>query len=323
MPPGMGAPAPPPGAANAEPTLPGPAESLASASAGEVARPGFGYLDSAVPFTNVRLRFDAAFDDPFPDRGEYFYAKCGCFNVPNAKGPPNPESNVNYQEYTTYLEYAPTCRGSFFVELPLESVQFKSAPGFTNNPSATGFGDMNFGFKYALLADPCQYFTFQLRTYCPTGDPAAGLGTDHFSVEPGLLYFKSLGDRLTVEAEFKDWIPIAGASDFESNVLNYGAGVGYAVCQTQNCALTPLLEVVGWTFLGGQMENIGTINSDGGAVSASGTIVNVKIGARLTFGGSGIPPYNERSSLYVGWGHAVTDQVLYRDIVRAEYRIVF
>jgi hypothetical protein len=30
-------------------------------------------------FTHFRLRFDAAFDNPIPDRAEFFYAKCGCF----------------------------------------------------------------------------------------------------------------------------------------------------------------------------------------------------------------------------------------------------
>ena len=44
-------------------------------------------------------------------------------------------------------------------------------------------------------------------------------------------------------------------------------------------------------------------------------IVNLKIGARL-----GMP---NRSSIYVGYGKALTDNAWYDKIVRAEYRMSF
>src|SRR5712691_11833904 len=37
-----------------------------------------GYIDSAIPLTQFRLRYDAAYHDNRPARAEFFYAKCGC-----------------------------------------------------------------------------------------------------------------------------------------------------------------------------------------------------------------------------------------------------
>src|SRR5262249_35855812 len=85
----------------------------AGAGGGDVPRgSNVGYIDSALPTTQFRLRFDAAYGDYRPDRGEYFYAKCGCFRPvpisqggdPNAAGPRLPESRVNYQDIRPYFE---------------------------------------------------------------------------------------------------------------------------------------------------------------------------------------------------------------------------
>ena len=37
-----------------------------------------GYIDSAIPRSNIRLRYDDAYDMNRPDRAEYFYPQCGC-----------------------------------------------------------------------------------------------------------------------------------------------------------------------------------------------------------------------------------------------------
>ena len=72
----------------------------------------------------------------------------------------------------------------------------------------------------------------------------------------------------------------------------------------------PVVELVGWSVTGGFQTGAG------GPTSASGTnIVNVKIGARMGFGG--------HSSLYVGYGGPVTSADWYNDIVRIEYRYSF
>jgi hypothetical protein len=65
---------------------------------------------------------------------------------------------------------------------------------------------------------------------------------------------------------------------------------------------------VGWNVTGGQQT--------GTPSSASGiNIVNLKIGARMGFGG--------HSSLYVGYGKALTSAGWYDQIVRVEYRYSF
>ena len=111
-------------------------------------------------------------------------------------------------------------------------------------------------------------------------------------------------------------------------MLRYGLGLGYDLfqshggrCCSHHCChhrccgcntsrLTSVVEFVGWTILDG----FGTFSPDGvsGVVQdvSDDTIVNVKVGARWTSG---------RHSMYAGWGHAITTDEWYQDIVRVEY----
>src|SRR5262249_4803992 len=80
-----------------------------------------GYIDSAIPRSNIRVRYDDAYGNNRPDRAEYFYPQCGCFFAANSSGlplgtrnaalqrfgPARPEKNIDYQELSTYVEYAP------------------------------------------------------------------------------------------------------------------------------------------------------------------------------------------------------------------------
>jgi hypothetical protein len=76
--------------------------------------------------------------------------------------------------------------------------------------------------------------TFQLRGYFPTGDGRQGLGTEHYSIEPGLLYQRNF-DGMSVFGEFKTWIPIGSSKqtiggvefDYSGVVTRYGIGLGY------------------------------------------------------------------------------------------------
>lgn len=294
----------------AEPALPslGAGQAFA-AEAATFAAPG-GYIDNAIPKTMFRLRFDAAYDDNRPDRAEFFYAKCGCFiGTPGffgrAPGPPAPnETSVDYQDISSYLEVALNNRFSGFVEVPVR---------FLNpvvNKNETGLADINAGFKWAFVACEDQFLTFQMRTYIPTGDAFHGLGTRHVSLEPALLAYQRLSDRLVVEGELRDWIPING-TDFAGNVIRYGVGLGYEVVHSDALRMMPIVEFVGWTVLGGK-----ELTETGVTLDASGdTIINSKIGVRTYFG--------HGSDLYVGWGHALTGARWYEDILRVEYRYVF
>src|SRR5262249_39803735 len=148
-----------------------------------------------------------------------------------------------------------------------------------------------------------RYLTFQLKTFAPTGDAFRGLGTHHVSLEPAFLAYQRLTDRLAVEGEVRDWIPIDG-TDFAGNVIRYGVGLSYDVIQGDCFRVTPVVEFVGWTVLGGKEAAVAGTQTT--AVDASGdTIVNVKLGARVAYG--------EHNDIYVGYGRALTGTVWYKD----------
>lgn len=270
-----------------------------------------GYIDSAIVGSQFRFRFDAAYNNPMPDRVEFFYGQCGILGGP---GPPAIETSVDYQEFIPYLEWAFNERFSVFVETPIRLIN----PDVNQN--AGGFSDLNAGFKYALIACPDEYLTAQLRIYTPTGQADLGLGTGHVSIEPSILYFRRFNECWTLQAELRDWIPIsdsvAGNGDnFAGNVLRYGVGLGYDLwsccdgCTSKR--LTPVGEIVGWTILDG----FGFDGNIPAEVDQAGvTIVNAKLGARYTV--------NEHS-FYAGFGTALTGEVWYQDIFRLEYRQAF
>lgn len=282
-----------------------------------------GYIDNAVPATQFRLRFDAAFDNPVPDRAEFFYGEDG----PGGLGA---ETGVDYQDISAYFELALKDPFSIFVEL---------GPRFIDpeqNFNTGGLADLNTGFKLALCSDCHQVLSFQFRIYAPSGDADSGLGTGHLSYEPGLLYFRRLSDRMVLEGEFRSWIPVKitefNGEDFAGDILRYGLGLGYdlyqsfpcrdcscdcgqcsqcAACATTGSRLTSVVEVVGWSVLDG----LGSFSDDGinreRRSVAGDTIVNIKLGLRWTSGDH---------SMYVGYGRGLSGDVWYDDIVRLEYR---
>jgi hypothetical protein len=267
-----------------------------------------GYIDNAIPTTMFRQRFDASFDVNRPDRAEFQYIR-------------QPESRLDSKDLATYLEYAFNDCFSAFVEGHVHFVQ----PELNNNYG--GLGDMNLGFKWAFLRSDDQAATFQLRTYIPTANPEEVLGNGHVSVEPGLLLFQRLSERLILEGEFKDWIPIS-ENNFAGNIIRYGLGMSYSVYERCGFKIAPVVETVGWTVLSGKETVVSPSgvapvvippgeNTGGFPVkSAAGdTIVNVKLGVRINLGQWG--------GLYAGYGRALTGTVWYKDTFRLEYRLTF
>jgi hypothetical protein len=263
-----------------------------------------GYIDSALLGNQFRLRFDAAYDDTRPTRAEFFYPKGGA----TGPGLPSPETKVDYQELSNYLELHALPRLSVFIETPVRFIDPEI------NANHYGFGDLNAGFKYAFFEDRDTVATFQFRTYVPTGGAREGLGTDHVSLEPALLFFHRLAPCWTLEGEFRHWIPIGG-TDFAGNIIRYGAGLSYGQRRADSWWLSPVVEIVGWTVLDG--KELASIAPGTFAVeSARGdTIVNAKAGFRLGLG--------DRAEFYTGYGYALTHDTWYRDIWRFEFRFFF
>jgi hypothetical protein len=305
-----------------------PESSALALSGSNVAMAAPGYVDFAVPITQFRLRYDSAYDDNRPDRAEFFYGKCGCFAMlpntnplfdPRAKGPPLIETRVDYQELRPYLEYAVNNRFSAFIEAPIRFINPEQ------NANESGFGNLLAGFKYAMIACPDQYLTCQFTVSTPTADVDRGLGNELTALEPGLLWYKQLTERLAVHAELRDWIPIGG-TDFQGNILRTGTAFSYAVYNGCNFRVFPIGEVVSWVVLSGKEfavadpGNPNGVNAVAAVQSAAGdTIVNAKIGVRFGFGQLVGPANLSRSELYIGYGRALTGEVWYKDILRVEY----
>jgi Putative MetA-pathway of phenol degradation len=284
-----------------------------------------GYIDDAIIHPEVRVRFDSARDDKTPDRAEFFYAKCGCYaglpttNAaydPRTPGPgPGIPTAVNFQQLYFYGEFAPHPRVSFFTELPFRWLQAEGSPQAF--PSNGGFGDIRLGMKFAPIVSARRYLTLQFRASLPSGDAGLGLGTNHYSIEPSLLYYQRLSERLAVEAEVGDnhplgtssGVPTATAHGFAGDVFFYGAGPSYKFINDENFSLAGVLEVVGWNVRSGYVT--GPANPSTAGVN----IVNMKVGPRFSF--------HNHHSVYVGYGIALTSQNWYRDIIRTEYRYSF
>jgi hypothetical protein len=300
---------------------------LASSAAAQVIVPDVkvGYIDSAIVANQFRLRYESGWGTFPPDRAEFFYPKCGCFRDnrlrdalgdlfdPNAPGPlglgpQGPvETNVDHQEVSLYLEQTASDWFSGFVEIPNRFINPEL------NPNSSGLGDIQAGGKALLWWSEDTWLTFQLRTYIPTGEADKGLGTDHVSLEPALLVYHQLSERLTLEGELRDWIPIGG-TDFAGNVIRYGMGVGYTVLdQPSGFRVAPITELVGWTVVDGKK-----LPAPGPPVDAAGdTIVNLKLGARVF-----LDPRNQHQ-LYFGYGRALTGEHWYEEVVRAQYQVYY
>lgn len=278
-----------------------------------------GYIDNAMPMNRIRLRYDYASNNPFPDRGEFFYPKCGCFTDPrtagrffdpNAKGPPLPESQVDSQEAELMVEKTIGCRASVFVEAPWRWIN----PEINSNED--GFSDLRIGAKYAIIATDTTFLTAQIRVGFPTGDGRLGLGNELYSYEPALLLTRQIGCRAWLHGEVRGWIPTEG-SDFAADIMRYGLGVSYALVDNCNFSILPIGEVVAWQLLGGRKSN----NVEPGPIDAAGdTIVNAKFGVRFGFGEK-LAMGQHRSNLYMGYGHSLTGDRWYEEIYRVEYQI--
>jgi hypothetical protein len=286
-----------------------------------------GYVGDASIGSQLRIRFDSGFENTAPDRAEFFYAKCGCYRGlppdhpaydPEAPGPgPGVASELDFRQLYIQAEYAIHGRASVYGELPIRWVlpqAFVAGTGAFGN--ATGLSDVRGGVKLALVASPDQFLTVQLQADAPSGDAGKGLGTNHWSLSPTVLYFQRLGDRVALESQFGSVLPLDGSAGIPTNgserfagrVLTYGVGASVDLAPRSRVSVAPVLELFGWHVIDGfQTATLGPADGI--------DVVNLKVGARISAG--------ERGSFYVGYGKALTDDTWYDDIVRLEYRFGF
>jgi hypothetical protein len=286
-----------------------------------------GYIEDTVVSTKIRVRFDVGLHGHTPDRAEFFYAKCGCYRGltvndpaydPNAGGPaPGIATDINFQQLYVQGEYAASERLSVFAELPIRWLQPQAfAPNTGAFANQSGLSDLRAGVKLGLTETATQLLTAQVKAYFPTGDGRKGLGTEHASLEPAILYYQQLSERAAVESQFSVWLPIGGADGvptagdekFAGRVLSYGIGPSFDLYRRGTVRFAPVVELVGWHVLSGFQTAT--------PADASGTnIVNLKFGARTSWGSG--------NSIYAGYGRALTEADWYNDILRFEYRVSF
>jgi hypothetical protein len=281
-----------------------------------------GYIEDPLIGSKIRVRFDSALHAHTPDRAEFFYAKCGCYrDLPpenaahdaDAPGPgPGVVDDLNFRQFYVQAEYAAGSRFSVFGELPLRWIQPQTPETFGNEG---GLGDITAGVRLALADAPSQQITGQVKAFLPSGNARKGLGTDHVSIEPGILYYQELSDRTAIESQFAVWLPVGGSNGvptstpdtFAGNVLSYGIGPSFDIYRQGQVRVAPVIELVGWHVLSGFQT--------ADPADAGGTnIVNVKFGARVAWGSN---------SIYAGYGRALTEADWYNDILRIEYRATF
>ena len=294
----------------------------------QLTRPGgsmVGYIADATIESKLRVRFDSALENTFPDRAEFFYAKCGCYSQldpadplfdADAPGPrPGVAVDLDFRQLDLWGEYAFGSLASVFVQLPIRWLQPKAflggGAGFSDQ---SGVGDIRAGAKVGYAPAVNHQLTVQGQLYFPSGDAEKGLGTDHVSVEPAVLYNWQANERVIVESQLAVWLPVGGADapgdpdeKFAGRVLTWGVGSGVNVFTRGTLSVGPVVELVGWRVLSG-FQSV--------AIDASDTnIVNLKFGGRLAL--------DPRNSVYVGFGHALTVETWFSDIWRFEYRVGF
>jgi len=328
------------------------------------------YLDCAIPITQVRVRYDNA-QGGDSNRGEYLY---GFYPVPTFQQVPAPGGGsvaingsalpvlrrLDYQEVSMYLESAFSRRFSVFAELPFRFINLDTPqiniPPYLEQRAGTiterGLSDINFGFKYAVIANRDRFVTFQLKTYAPSlsqtiqpnptfineNGAQIPLGNSHYSIEPGILSQRRVNDRLTVFSEVRDWISISpseasfdngtgtfGPFDFvNANILRIGVGMGYDIMQKPNerRRLTAIGEFAGWTILDGReqiWDSIQGLDSQNNPVEE---FTNPRFvdstGDTIVNFKYGLRYTIDKSLFYVGAGHALTSKDWYDSILRIE-----
>jgi hypothetical protein len=263
-----------------------------------------GYIDPAIPGDVFRLRFDAAYDNVVPTLADFFWTP----GPPFGSGPSIPERSVDYQDLSAYFETLVGETTSLFADVPVRFLDPEL------NPNTAGLGDMNFGIKQTLVDIDDFVATFQFRTYVPSADAKRGLGNNHVSLEPALLIYQPITERLGLEAELRDWIPLGG-TDFAGNIIRYGLGAHYDLVRNENFRFSPVAEFVGWSILGGQVALVQPARPVEIDDAAGRTIVNGKFGVRMKFGDS--------MDLYTGYGTPLTGDRWYRHVYRFELRYFY
>ena len=261
-----------------------------------------GFIDPALPWDVVRTRFDAFYNVNRPTRGQYLFAPDG----PGQKGLPLPESRIDYQEASVYVEKTFLPNASAFLAVPIRFLNPQV------NENHVGVGNTQAGVKVALLQVHDLTATLQFRAYIPTGLARLGLGNGAAGLEPGLLLNWQATPRLLVEAEVLGYFPVNDTRSFGSEVVQWGVGVSYGDRPSDGFWAVPVLETMAWSLTRGKEEIVITPRRLRNVTSSGDTIANGFVGIRAGYGCL--------ADVYVGYGRALSGEVWYKNTLRLELR---
>ena len=120
--------------------------------------------------------------------------------------------------------------------------------------------------------------TFQFKTYTPTGNAMAALGTGHVSLEPTFLAALKLTPTTYLQGQFGNWIPLGGTSGQAGGIFLSYMSLNQVLYEfTPSSPLIATLEMDVWSFENGGYTNpiaktpsgaaTPTIHTSGGGVS--------------------------------------------------------
>ncbi len=265
------------------------------------------FVDQVRPVTQMKLGADFGWTLPFPDKAELFWAQ------ENAKGPkafpgaapgtPG-EKNVVYQDVYLYTEAAVDKFG-LFVYMPYRHV----SPDLY--PAASGFGDMAIGTKSMLLDCELIQFTFQFRTWLPTGNFTKGIGTGHTSLEPSFITAIKITDADYLQGQIAYLFPLGGTQEFEGSLVTWGLAYNRLLWHCgKDLQLVGSLESTLWWITNGLYTDPVT----GLGLRARELSPMWNLGGGLRFVMCNTIDFG------VGYSQAVTDDKFIGKLLRAEFR---
>lgn len=266
------------------------------------------WIDSARPQTRTRFGWDYGNSMMLADRAEYFWARVGGFGPPHPVAPgvaPLIVPQFDYHELSMYTEVG---KGgfSFFTTLPYRSLYLDE---FGHQ---AGFADMRIGTKSLVHDSRLLQIAFQMTTHIPSGVARKGLGTQHVSLEPALLFGLRLSRYNFLQAQVAQWIPIAGDHDYAGALARWGVSWNHlAWSYDAGTQMTTSLEAFGWSFQDGAYTDpiLGQQRAN------DETYVYIGPGCRLLF--------CNKWEFGVGGAFALTERHFAQSLIRSELTMRF
>ena len=130
-------------------------------------------------------------------------------------------------------------------------VPFRSTDPQVNENHA-GLGDIQLIVKTVLLDGNQWMLTQYFGTHFASGNSAAGLGTGHVSLEPGMLFRNEFRENTWMHGELKFWFPTGADPQHGGQVLKFATGFNQVWMETDHNAWLPSIEMVAYSVLNGK-----------------------------------------------------------------------